>query len=50
MFQKIKYDQFEDKTINLVSKQPILLQKQARKSSEDAQAGGFAQFEEVWAG
>ena len=24
--------------------------KQARKSSEDAQAGGYTQFEEVWAG
>ena len=24
--------------------------KQARKSSEDAQAAGFAQFEKVWAG
>ena len=24
--------------------------KQARKSSEDAQAAGYAQFEKVWAG
>ena len=29
---------------------PPLPEEQARKSSEDAQAAGFAQFEKVWAG
>ena len=29
---------------------PKLPLKQARKSSEDAQATGYAQFEKVWAG
>ena len=28
----------------------VILRKQARKSSEDVQAAGYAQFEKVWAG